>query len=78
MKRKVDKTDQRAFIVHLTGQGRKVAVRCNRISAAIYAELFDEFDEGRVSELVAHLAALDTKLRSINAADLETPNGTVT
>ncbi len=70
VERQPDKTDNRAIVVTLTGKGREVAQQCDRISAAIYAQLFSDTDDEQVDTLVQRLSEMDDRLQRISADNL--------
>ena len=71
VKRQADKADNRAIVVTLTRKGRDVAAQCDRISAAIYEELFSNTADAQIDQLVERLSEMEGKLKTINAASLE-------
>ena len=69
--RSADAQDKRAFSVHLTPRGEDVAFACDQISEEIYAELFDDIDDGALQTLVESLNFMGQRLSRVSASDFQ-------
>ena len=70
IKREPDKADSRAIRLALTRKGRTVAERCNRISDALYAEIFADLDAQWQAALSRQLEIVRARLASLSAASI--------
>lgn len=71
VKRRTDKSDNRAVQLTLTRKGKDIAARCNAVSNALYSELFAGYDQAQLDTLVASLGDLTMRLRGISAGSLD-------
>lgn len=68
--RQADKRDSRTMLIKLSTKGRRLAERCNGISAGILDALFDDFSDADLGQLVSHLERMSTKMKNISTSEL--------